>query len=80
MISLESILPDPIKDVIFSIDDKQFLSCGDRTIRVFHNVTGFEETIADLKDQIQDKSTGRALKSRLMTELESAENQLKALL
>jgi hypothetical protein len=80
MLTTYSSFTERIKDITFAVDDKYFISCGDRVIRVFNNVPGFEETIADLKDQIQDKSTSRALKNRLTTELETVENQLQALM
>jgi len=76
LLQISDVHLEPIKDVQFSSDDLLFITCGDRVINVFNNISGYEETIRDLRSQIGDKSLSQALKNRLSKQLTVLEAKL----
>jgi len=55
------------------------LTCGDRIVRVFHNVAGYKGTITENKEKIINNRGGKLVEERLKKEIEEAEIRLKAL-
>jgi len=76
LLRISDVHSEPIRDVQFSFDDLLFITCGDRVINVFNNISGYEETIRDLHSQIGDKSLSQALKNRLSKQLTGLEAKL----
>ncbi|XP_070571876.1 transducin beta-like protein 2 [Ptychodera flava] len=55
----------PVSTLAFSPSSKYLVTCGDRHIRVFHNVAGYKAIIADMEDKKRKSSTSQAMKERL---------------
>ena len=63
---------------MFDPGNKLFLSCGDKQVRVFHNVAGYKATIEDL-EQKKKSATHAAMKDRIVEQISEAKKFLKSL-
>lgn len=55
--AIEGIFQDVVSEMSFSNDNKYLAVCGDRNVKVFHNVTGFRSVIGDCEVKLtQSKS------------------------
>jgi len=70
----------PLLDIVFSEGDKQFVTCGDKAIRIFNNIPGKQEALRHMEKQIGEKSTGAALKNRLKTEMAALSEEIRPFL
>ena len=51
----------------FSVDGRFLFCCGDRQVKVFHNITGYKAKISDFTNQLKtcDKNSERRLNDQL---------------
>ena len=54
------------------------ISSGDKHIRVFHNVIGFQKTLVDLKQTLEDAVT-QGHKDRLKQQIQELKTKLKSI-
>jgi transducin beta-like protein 2 len=62
--SIEGIFQDVVNEIRYSNDNKYLAVCGDRNVKIFHNVTGFRSTIEDCNMKLAQAKTESA-KDRL---------------
>jgi hypothetical protein len=67
-----------IRTLLFDPSNKMLLSCGDRHIRVFHNVAGYKAAIEDL-EQKKKTATHAAMKERINEQISAARTFLSSL-
>ena len=66
-------------DFIFFLPNFRWLiSSGDKHIRVFHNVIGFQRTLLDLKQTLEDAVT-QGHKERLKQQIQELTTKLKSI-
>ena len=64
--------------MLFDDEGKWLVTCGDKHVRVFHNVPGIKRNIADLQSELKvAKSEG--LKARLNEQIASLKKNLSSL-
>ncbi|KAJ8312492.1 hypothetical protein KUTeg_009865 [Tegillarca granosa] len=68
-----------IVDLAFDTTNKYFVSAGDKHIHVFHNITGYRATVADLEEK-EKKASGQAMKERIRQQILDAKSSLSSIL
>ncbi|XP_041347453.1 transducin beta-like protein 2 isoform X2 [Gigantopelta aegis] len=76
---IENVHSESISSLIFDISGKYFVSMGDKHAQVFHNITGYRATVADLEEK-ERKSPGGAMKERLRVQIQEARSSLSAIM
>ena len=61
-----------ITDLSFDISNKYLVCTGDKQATVFHNITGYRATIADLEEKVKDANT-QAQKERVRQQIKEAQ-------
>jgi len=77
--SLENVHDGYIQDIALPIDSMHFITCGDKTIRVFNNIVGLQEKIRSTRASLLDKNLTEALKVRLEEDVTRLKKTLLAL-
>ncbi|XP_041052693.1 transducin beta-like protein 2 isoform X2 [Carcharodon carcharias] len=68
---------EEIADLAFDINSRFLVSCGDRAIRVFHNVVGYRAVIEEMESRLK-KATNEAMRERLQQQIDDAQGALEA--
>ena len=72
---LEHVHTSTITGLLFDAEARWLMSSGDKHIRVFHNVIGFQETLVDLKETLAEAVT-EGHKERLVQQIEELKTKL----
>ncbi|XP_050785167.1 transducin beta-like protein 2 isoform X4 [Gopherus flavomarginatus] len=67
-----------IMDLVFDINSRYLVSCGDRAIRVFHNTAGYRAVVEEMKGMLK-KTTTVATRERLQQQITGAQNALDSI-
>ncbi|XP_032625853.1 transducin beta-like protein 2 isoform X1 [Chelonoidis abingdonii] len=67
-----------ITDLVFDINSRYLVSCGDRAIRVFHNTAGYRAVVEEMKGMLK-KTTNEATRERLQQQITDAQNALDSI-
>ncbi|XP_038058199.1 transducin beta-like protein 2 [Patiria miniata] len=67
--TFEDVHTQPITKIGFDSSNKFLVSCGDRHIRVFHNVVGYRSNIASMEKKIKSSTTNKSQKERLESQI-----------
>lgn len=78
-IEIDNIHTEPITGLKFSLENKFLVSCGDKHIRVFHNLAHYRAVMENLSLDLK-KTTGEAMKQRLKEQISEAKTFLKQVL
>ena len=73
------LISEPVKAVRFDSTSRFVLTTGDRYVRIFHNVPGYQMAVADLEAKLR-KATNQTLRERIQLQLKDAQmliDQLK---
>lgn len=73
---IENVHSMSIKHLIFDSESKWLLSSGDKHLRVFHNVVGFERSLVELKKTLSEAVT-EGHKDRLQQQIKELQTKLK---
>ncbi|GCB59910.1 transducin beta-like protein 2 [Scyliorhinus torazame] len=68
---------EEIADLAFDINSRFLVSCGDRAIRIFHNVVGYRAVIEEMEGRLK-KATNEAMRERLQQQVDDAQSALEA--
>lgn len=66
----------PINGLLFDAESKWLITSGDKHIRVFHNVIGFQKTLVDLKKTLEE-AVAEGHKERLNQQIDELKIKLK---
>ncbi|XP_072909680.1 transducin beta-like protein 2 [Hemitrygon akajei] len=66
---------EEIADLAFDINSRFLVSCGDRAIRVFHNVVGYRAVVEEMEGRLK-KATTDAMRERLQQQIDDAKSTL----
>ena len=67
-----------LTSIFFLPNFRWLISSGDKHIRVFHNVIGFQRTLLDLKQTLEDAVT-QGHKERLKQQIQELTTKLKSI-
>ncbi|XP_075761109.1 transducin beta-like protein 2 isoform X2 [Pelodiscus sinensis] len=67
-----------ITDLVFDINSRYLVSCGDRAIRVFHNTAGYRAIVEEMNGMLK-KATNEATRERLHQQIKDAQNALDSI-
>ncbi|XP_033627085.1 transducin beta-like protein 2 [Asterias rubens] len=67
--SFEDVHTQPITKIGFDPSNRFLVSCGDRHIRVFHNVVGYRSNIASMEKKIKMSTTTKTQKERMQSQI-----------
>ena len=76
---IENVHTQPINNILFDAGSRWLITSGDKHIRIFHNVVGYQRTLIELKQTLQDAIT-QGHKERLEQQIEELKQKLKAIL
>lgn len=77
--TITNVFVDHIMAISFDSLGLQLYVAGDRQVRVFHNVTGYNVGIEVARDKLNDKRTTAATQERLKSQIEEYEKFIAAL-
>jgi len=78
IMEIENVHTMPITGLLFDAESRWLISSGDKHIRVFHNVIGFQRTLLDLKQTLDDAVT-QGHKDRLKQQIQELKAKLKSI-
>jgi len=78
LMEIENVHTLPIAGLLFDAESRWLISSGDKHIRVFHNVIGFQRTLLDLKKTLEDAVT-QGHKERLKQQIQELTTKLKSI-
>jgi len=78
VMEIENVHTLPITGLLFDAESRWLISSGDKHIRVFHNVIGFQKTLVDLKQTLDDAVT-QGHKDRLKEQIQGLKAKLKSI-
>ena len=73
---IDNVHSSPINGMLFDAESKWLITSGDKHIRVFHNVIGFQKTLVDLKKTLEEAVT-EGHKERLNQQIDELKIKLK---
>jgi WD40 repeat protein len=73
---LTNVHTEPISGLLFDAEARWLISAGDKHIRVFHNVIGFQKSLVDFKKKLTDAKT-EGHKERLTQQIDELKSKLK---
>ena len=76
---IKNVHTQPISNILFDAGSRWLMTSGDKHIRIFHNVVGYQRTLIELKQTLQDAIT-QGHKDRLEQQIEELKQKLKAIL
>ncbi|XP_022109650.1 transducin beta-like protein 2 [Acanthaster planci] len=76
----EDVHAQPITKLGFDPSNKYLVSCGDRHIRVFHNVVGYRSNIASMEEKIKSSTINKSQKERLQNQITQMRDSLAEIL
>ena len=76
---ISNVHADVITGILFDSESKWLITSGDKHVRVFLNVPGYQLSLQDLKEG-QRKSKTEGMKQRIQEQIESIEGILNGLL
>ncbi|GCC26260.1 hypothetical protein chiPu_0004675 [Chiloscyllium punctatum] len=68
---------EEITGLAFDVNSRFLVSCGDRAIRVFHNVVGYRAVIEEMEVRLK-KATNEAMRERVQQQISDAQKALEA--
>ncbi|XP_043574569.1 transducin beta-like protein 2 isoform X1 [Chiloscyllium plagiosum] len=68
---------EEITGLAFDVSSRFLVSCGDRAIRVFHNVVGYRAVIEEMEVRLK-KATNEAMRERVQQQISDAQKALEA--
>lgn len=78
LMEIENVHTQSINGLLFDAESRWLISSGDKHIRVFHNVIGFQKTLVDLKQTLEDAVT-QGHKDRLKQQIQELKTKLKSI-
>lgn len=75
---IENVHTETINALLFDAESRWLISTGDKHIRVFHNVIGFQKSLIELK-KILDDAVTEGHKERLKQQIEELKTKLKSI-
>ncbi len=75
---IDAVHTAPITELLFDAESRWILSTGDKHIRVFHNVIGFQKTLVELK-QTLDEAVTEGHRERLRQQIDELKAKLKSI-
>jgi len=69
---------EPITGLMFDDEGKKLMSCGDKHIRVFHNVPGMRRNVQDMEVELKG-AKAEGLKARLRDQIQSLQDALSSI-
>lgn len=78
LMEIENVHTLPVAGLLFDAESRWLISSGDKHIRVFHNVIGFQRTLLDLKQTLEDAVT-QGHKERLKQQIQELTTKLKSI-
>lgn len=78
LMEIENVHTLSIAGLLFDAESRWLISSGDKHIRVFHNVIGFQRTLLDLKKTLEDAVT-QGHKERLKQQIQELTTKLKSI-
>jgi len=76
--SFADVHAEPVTGLTFDDEGKKLMSCGDKHIRVFHNVPGMRRNLLDMQSELQT-AKAEGLKARLKDQIKSLQETLGVL-
>ncbi|KAM3851551.1 transducin beta-like protein 2 isoform 2-T3 [Vipera latastei] len=74
----EGVHREHITDLVFDVNSRFLVSCGDRAIRVFHNTTGYRAVMEEMKTLLK-KASNESTKQRLQQQITDAQTALDSI-
>ena len=75
---ISNVHTDVITGLLFDSEGKWLISAGDKHLRVFWNIPGYQLSLQDLKEGKRNAKT-EGMKQRIQEQIESAEATLKGI-
>ena len=75
---IENVHTEVINNLLFDAESRWLITGGDKHIRVFHNVIGFQRTLIEFK-QVLDEAVTQGHKDRLKQQIEELKAKLKSI-
>lgn len=66
----DCLLVADVKQLAFSVDGRFLFCCGDRQVKVFHNVTGYKAKVSDFTKQLE--TCNKNMERRITEQLDEA--------